>query len=99
MAGLEDVIKAIKLAIVKAAYDMEAHAVRVVPVDTGRLKASIKVKAGNDYIILSADTEYDKYVEFGTVTQRPQPFITPALHAGIRKYIPNRIRQEIGRLR
>lgn len=41
---------------------------------------------------------HNSYVEFGTLKMNPQPFIRPALHAGVRKYLPERIRAELGRL-
>ena len=49
-----------------------------VPVDTGRLRASINVQ--REYLRKSIGTNvtYAKYVEFGTSGQRPQPYLRPA---------------------
>lgn len=49
-----------------------------VPVDTGRLRASINV--GREYLRKSIGTnvEYAGYVEFGTSGQKPQPYLRPA---------------------
>ena len=95
---MNKVIAAIRIAIVKATADIKLHAVRHCPVDTGRLRASIESENTDDKIIIRANTEYDKYVEFGTIRQSPQPFIRPAIHAGVRKYIPERIKAELGRI-
>ena len=93
------ILDAITLGIQKAAFDMERHALRMVPVDTGRLKGSIYVKSEKNSIVLGADTEYDKFVEFGTVNMRAQPFIRPAIHMGIRKFIPKSVKAELRKIR
>ena len=36
------------------------------PVDTGRLQSSINVQPGGNTAVISADTEYAVFVEFGT---------------------------------
>ena len=69
-----------KLAVLKAAYDIEANAKTVVPVDTGNLKNSIQTMPESD---LSATVgpravEYAIYVEMGTYKMRAQPYMIPA---------------------
>jgi len=95
---LQQIVEAVGKGIAKAAFDMEAHAVRIVPVDTGRLRNSISVKVEGNSIILGANTEYDIHVEYGTFRTRAQPYIRPAIHAGVKKYIPQRIKQEVKKL-
>lgn len=64
----------------KAAFDIEAHAKTVVPVDTGMLKNSITTEfPGQTKAIIAPHTEYAGYVEFGTRRQRAQPYMRPAV--------------------
>lgn len=90
--------EAILRGIEKAVADIKLDSLRRCPVDTGRLRASIGIRTEGDRIILKADTEYDKYVEFGTARMRAQPFIRPALHNGVRKYLPERIMAELRKI-
>jgi HK97 gp10 family phage protein len=92
------IAEAIRIGIIKASFDMEAHAVRLCPVDTGRLRNSIKVRVEGNRIILSSDTEYDEYVEFGTIKMRAQPFIRPAVQNGVEKFIPERVLTELRKI-
>lgn len=119
------ITETIQRGIIKASTDMESHAVRWCPVDTGRLRASIKIKTDGNQIILGAYTDYAEYVEFGTPrmiaahgehdpehpvrdwealrkrggTQQQMPFIRPALHKGVRQFIPKRVLEELRKLR
>ncbi len=43
------------------------------PVDTGRLQSSINVQPGGNTAVISADTEYAVFVEFGTSKMAAQP--------------------------
>ncbi len=62
---------------------MEAEAKKLVPVDTGRLRASIQarrlgtVRAGITYSLV-ATAPYASDVEYGTGRQRSQPYMRPA---------------------
>lgn len=49
------------------------------PVDTGALRASINVTETDNGALVSADTNYAAYVEFGTSKTAPQPYLVPAL--------------------
>ena len=50
------------------------------PVDTGRLQSSINVQPGGNTAVISADTEYAVFVEFGYVEKlAAQPYLVPAL--------------------
>ena len=49
------------------------------PVDTGRLQSSINVQHGGNTAVISADTEYAVFVEFGTSKMAAQPYLVPAL--------------------
>jgi HK97 gp10 family phage protein len=66
----------------KAAFDTQAHARSLVPVDTGNLKNSITVAAyGTDgpYAEVGPEAVYGGYVEHGTVNMAAQPYLAPAL--------------------
>lgn len=66
----------------KAAFDVEAHAKTLVPVDTGALKASIQTEQTGDMsAAVTAGMEYAPYVEYGTSHGPAQPYMTPAADA------------------
>lgn len=62
-------------------FEANKEAQREVPVDSGRLRGSIKVFKSNDEgaWILGSDVDYASIVEFGTTDQEPQPFLRPAM--------------------
>ena len=67
-------------AVFAAAGEAVADEARAMcPVDTGRLRDSIAVSAGEDGAQISANTDYAAYVEFGTYKMAAQPFLVPAL--------------------
>ena len=74
----------IERAVQKACYIVEADAKRDAPVDTGRLRASIRteVERISKYVVegkIGTNVEYSRYVELGTSRQSPQPYLRPAL--------------------
>ncbi len=69
-------------AIRKAAYDIEAYAKAVVPVDTGNLKNSIQTTMEGDLTaIVGTHVEYAPYVEYGTYKMAARPYLGPAAEA------------------
>lgn len=67
------------------------------PVDTGRLKTSIKVRKIKAGIVIWM-VDYGLYVEFGVKGkggQRPNPFIRTALQTKLRKIIREEITRRI----
>lgn len=63
-----------------AANDTATLAKRLCPVDTGRLRSSIRPridKANLDAEVYT-DVYYAEYVEFGTVNMEAEPFLRPA---------------------
>ncbi|WP_206050820.1 HK97-gp10 family putative phage morphogenesis protein [Nocardioides speluncae] len=62
----------------KVAFDIEAAAKVLVPVDTGNLKNSIAADLNGLEATVTADTEYADYVEFGTSRMAAQPYMGPA---------------------
>lgn len=70
--------------------DLQRLAIRVqndartmVPVDTGRLRASIQHVMGEDargpYADVGTNVQYAPFVEYGTQRQAAQPYMRPAL--------------------
>lgn len=59
-----------------------------VPVDTGRLRASMKyeVQAGQKQVIVGSDVEYAPYIELGTRNQRAKPYLKPSILNNINDY-------------
>lgn len=63
----------------KAAFDIEANAKAIVPVDTGKLKNSISCEFPTQTsAIIAPHTDYETFVEFGTYKMRAQPYMRPA---------------------
>lgn len=66
----------------KGAFDVEAHAEMLVPVDTGALKASIQTEQTGDLsAAVTAGMDYAQHVEYGTTRAPAQPYMTPAADA------------------
>lgn len=87
----------VKVAIDKSAEELVAFQKRLVPVDDGDLRDSIRAELGRHELSVdvkagSNDAFYAAMVEFGTVRNSPQPFFFPPYRAS-RK----RIRSRIGR--
>lgn len=87
-------------AIEKAAFDIEATAKQLAPVDTSNLRNSIEAEPepGSDIgWRVTAHAEYAVYQEFGTRHQPGTPFlipaadaVTPSLQAALRQILGNR---------
>lgn len=69
-----------------AAFETEARAKDLVPVDTGNLKNSISIghpsgrdtQPGDLEVQVGPSAEYGAYVEYGTSRMGAQPYLTPA---------------------
>ncbi len=66
----------------------ENKSVRLVPVDTSRLRSSIthKIDENDLYGLIGTNVSYATFVEFGTFRQVAQPFIRPAIEGHEREY-------------
>lgn len=64
----------------KVAFDTEATAKRLAPVDTGNLRSSITTQVVGDGLTAGvvATASYAYWVENGTSQMAPQPFMGPA---------------------
>ena len=64
----------------------ESH--ELVPVDTGRLKKSLKANKNANYkCVAKTNCEYAQYVEYGTIYQSPQPYFEPAVDVAIDEFV------------
>lgn len=76
----------------KTAFDIEADAKALAPVDTGALRASISTtvtgdgRNGSMTAEIGPTVEYGVFQEFGTSTQPGQPYLGPAYDRRIEGY-------------
>jgi HK97 gp10 family phage protein len=54
----------------------------LVPVDTGYLKSTLYMETQPGEVKVGADASYAIFLEIGTVHQRAQPYLVPAMLAG-----------------
>ena len=78
---------AVRAAVAKAAYDIEADAKALCPVDTGALRGSIKTQVEGMSAKVTASMEYAGYVEFGTYKMAPRAYMRPAADINEPKFI------------
>lgn len=85
-AGLERKAEAatflIRGAVKKATADIAADAKKLAPVDTGFLRSSIPTSAAGSNAnvaqgVVQAQANYSKYLELGTSSSAPQPYMGP----------------------
>jgi len=59
----------------------EGYAKQRCPVDTGRLRNSITHQVTDDgrTVLIGTNVEYAPYVEYGSSTRKPKPYIKPAI--------------------
>lgn len=77
-----------KAALETCALIAEAYAIKLCPVDTGRLRGSIThgVDMGELCAFIGTNVEYAAYVEYGTSRMKPQPYFKPAINDHIEEY-------------
>lgn len=70
---------AVSAVVKKTAFEIENEAKAMVPVDTGELWRSIRADTSQEFsATIAPHTDYDAYVEFGTIHMRAQPYMRPA---------------------
>ena len=90
----EEIQEALETALPSIAIRIQNELVVTAPVNTGRLKNSIKVFSTKKGLEISM-VDYGIFVEFGTVHQRPNPFIRNALQIKLKKIIIEEINRVI----
>ena len=66
---------------------IHSEMVRIAPVDTGFLRAHIKINHRRDGVRLESEAPYSLWVDRGTSKMFPQPFFRNPLILGIRRII------------
>lgn len=62
---------------------VEAHAKRIVPVDSGELHDSIHTEVSEEGMFVVADADHASHVELGTSKMAAQPYLRPALYTNL----------------
>lgn len=59
------------------------------PVDTGTLRRSIRLSLENNNLkaVVKTNVPYAKFVEYGTIRQKAQPFMRPSLRVQKAKFV------------
>ncbi len=75
--------QAVQMLVEKATADIAARAAATAPIDTGALAESIAYKVEGTFNgaegVAYTNQEYAAYQEFGTVRNRAQPYMRPAV--------------------
>ncbi len=68
-------------ALEKCGLTAEGYAKKLCPVDTGNLRNSIthEVSESEQAVYIGSTVEYAAYVELGTIKQKAQPYLKPAV--------------------
>jgi len=88
--SIADEVEQEAIALVKkTAFQTEADAKKLTPVDTGTLRRSINTKIEPDGLSAEVGTnvEYNFIVEYGTSKQTAQPYMNPAFVKNKEKFI------------
>ena len=75
---VEELQKKANEAVQGAGIECEAEAKQASPVDTGRLRSSIKYTPGDLECTVATNVEYAAFVELGTSKMAAQPYLFPA---------------------
>lgn len=72
---------AVSRALAAVGVKWQQNVTPLIPVDTGRLRASMKyeVQEGQKQVIVGSDVEYASYVELGTKRQKAKPYLKPSI--------------------
>ena len=92
--GIDSIVKR---ELTDSAHNIEEQAKMSAPVDTGRLRASIKADVKGLEANIGTDVEYAPYVHDGTYEITANPFLEEAAE-GILEGIEDRIADDIARL-
>lgn len=99
---LKDIDKVAEEAVKESCTDIKEDAKRLCPVDSGRLRDSISdsyESKSNEYTgYVYTDVPYAPYVEHGTLTKAPNPFMYPAYKEN-EEFIRQRIIDAINKMR
>lgn len=91
---IDEIERRLNIALQRTGFNMERYAKQVCPVDTGKLRSSIRTEAGDMKVTIGTNVKYAPHVEYGTHKMRPQPFLRPAVHRGLTQYLMENIKRE-----
>lgn len=76
----DKVLQLASMVVAKTAFDIEAYAKMMAPVDVGTLRNSINTQnyPGSLTATVGPSVNYAAFVEYGTSRMRPQPYMRPA---------------------
>lgn len=85
----EDIGPKVVIATKKTGYDITRTAKVYAPVDTGFLRSSIGPDFDSDGlgVTVGPAASYGAFPEYGTSTQRPQPYMGPAADRHVPEYV------------
>ncbi|GAB2959000.1 hypothetical protein GCM10027048_27740 [Hymenobacter coalescens] len=83
--------EAVRTAVAQTALQVESDAKGFAPVDTGRLRSSIKadISASGLSATVSTNVSYAVFQEFGSRYQAAQPFLGPAFEKNRQAFLNN----------
>ena len=100
VTGGEDVVRALRAAgprlrkaggnvVAAAAMNIQREAKQRTPVDTGRLRSSIRATINPEKLeaVVGTDVEYAPFVEHGTNRMQARPFLFPAFEQERPKFL------------
>lgn len=91
----EAVQSAAERTVQETAVAAEAEAKMLAPVQTGRLRASIRKKGEGLQAQVETQCEYAQIVEMGSSSHAPQPFLAPTMKTQRAEWM-NRARRALG---
>ena len=82
-----EITEKVKDEIELTAIEIETDAKQLCPVDTGRLRSSIKALTDRDKMaaLVGSNVEYAAFVELGTNKQEAHPYLYPAFFKNMHK--------------
>lgn len=92
-----DIDDIVERELADTASDIEKQAKNITPVDTGRLRASIKADVRGLEANIGTDVEYARFVHDGTYKMEARPFLYEAADGEL-EGIEDRIADDIARL-
>ena len=104
--GLADALGSLKLSteaqVARLGLDVQNRARQLCPVDTGRLRSSVNSSglqrdARGVFVEVGTNVAYATHVEFGTSTQRAQPYLRPAIAEAVAAASGGQYLPKIGR--
>lgn len=93
-----ELLRRFQKALQLTAWNTHANARRIVAVDTGLLRNSIDlIKVNKNHYKIIANTNYARFVEYGTFKMKAQPYMRPSLKLAKNKFFKKNLVKVFGR--